>query len=45
MSQPLFALGRADLFRNLVLYELTCILYSVFFAPFIRFAKKVRWKS
>lgn len=41
LSQPLFALGRADLFRNFILYELTCIVYSVFFAPLVLFAGKV----
>jgi glycosyltransferase involved in cell wall biosynthesis len=45
LSQPLFALGRADLFRKLIAYEMACIGYSVFFAPLTLITGKSRRKS
>lgn len=42
---PLKQLERTDLFKVIVPYELFYFGYSIFFAPFLLFARKVQWKS
>ncbi len=42
---PLKQLGRIDLLKVILPYELFYFGYSIFFAPFLLFVRKVRWKS
>ena len=42
---PLKQLDRTDLLKMILPYELFYFGYSIFFTPFLLFARKVRWKS
>lgn len=45
LFRPLKALKRLDLMRYLFLYEIYYFGYTLFFAPFLLFARSVRWKT
>ena len=45
LSYPLNKLGRTDLMKWIIPYELFYFAYSIFFAPVLLFARKVQWKS
>jgi cellulose synthase/poly-beta-1,6-N-acetylglucosamine synthase-like glycosyltransferase len=45
LLKPLKCLRRLDLLKYLLLYELFYFAYTIFFAPFLIFSKKVQWKS
>jgi cellulose synthase/poly-beta-1,6-N-acetylglucosamine synthase-like glycosyltransferase len=45
LYEPLRKLGRSDLLKYMIPYELFYFGYSIFFAPLLLFARKIQWKS